>query len=160
MTMTYGACGSDATGALLPFGFVRMPTSRAAPGVRRGRPRAAEARRGVKQKAWFCGRPGDVIDGIKWSRRNTRGCRTSLPAVLRCSTIARRAHRRGAGVTLPHGEPRNTPFLKNTRNGVVPLALPSNDFHGPFVRSVPPCAGCASRHPAALGGFYETPFLA
>ena len=65
MTMTYGACGSDATGALLPFGFVRMPTSRAAPGVRRGRPRAAEARRGVKQKAWFCGRPADVIDGIK-----------------------------------------------------------------------------------------------
>ncbi len=42
------------------------------------------------------------------------------------------------------GEPRNTPSLKNTRNGVVPEAPPSNARHLPFWQSVPPCAATAS----------------
>ena len=42
------------------------PTSRAAPGARPARRRACRRLRdGVEQKAWFCGPPAEVIDGIK-----------------------------------------------------------------------------------------------
>src|SRR5215217_2677569 len=43
-----------------------------------------------------------------------------------------------------YGDPRITPSLKNTRYGVVPLALPSRERHRPLVHRVPPCAGTAS----------------
>src|SRR5215212_5062042 len=43
-----------------------------------------------------------------------------------------------------YGDPRTTPSLKNTRYGVVPLALPSRERHRPLVHRVPPCAGTAS----------------
>ena len=43
-----------------------MPTRRAAPGARRARRRARRSLQdGVAQKAWFCGPPAEVIDGIK-----------------------------------------------------------------------------------------------
>jgi hypothetical protein len=42
------------------------------------------------------------------------------------------------------GEPRNTPSLKKTRNGVVPVAPPSKARHLPFWQRVPPCAAIAS----------------
>ena len=42
------------------------PTSRAAPGARQARRRGSlRSRDGVEQKAWFCGPPAQVIDGIK-----------------------------------------------------------------------------------------------
>ena len=51
-----------------------------------------------------------------------------------------------AGTTVPEyiGEPRKSPSLKNTRNGVVPEAPPSNDFHFALVQRIPPAAGTAS----------------
>jgi hypothetical protein len=49
-----------------PFGFVRYADEHGrtwgSPGAPASVPKLAE---GVKQKAWFCGRPADVIDGIK-----------------------------------------------------------------------------------------------
>src|SRR5207237_9100809 len=48
------------------------------------------------------------------------------------------------GRGLPYGQPRSTPSLKNTRYGVVPVALPSFARQRPLVHSVPPCAGTAS----------------
>jgi alkanesulfonate monooxygenase SsuD/methylene tetrahydromethanopterin reductase-like flavin-dependent oxidoreductase (luciferase family) len=49
-----------------PFGFVRYADAEGrtwgTPGAPTGIPSLAE---GVKQKAWFCGPPGQVIDGIK-----------------------------------------------------------------------------------------------
>ena len=49
-----------------PFGFVRYADENGrtwgSPGAPASVPKLAE---GVKQKAWFCGRPKDVIDGIK-----------------------------------------------------------------------------------------------
>ncbi len=43
-----------------------MPTNRAAPGARPGAPTTVPSlAEGVKQKAWFCGPPAQVIDGIK-----------------------------------------------------------------------------------------------
>ena len=43
-----------------------MPTNRAAPGARPARPREIpKLAEGVKQKAWFCGPPKHVIEGIK-----------------------------------------------------------------------------------------------
>ncbi len=42
------------------------PTRRAAPGARPGAPaRVPSLADGVAQKAWFCGSPAQVIDGIK-----------------------------------------------------------------------------------------------
>ena len=43
-----------------------------------------------------------------------------------------------------HCDARNTPSLKKNRNGVVPLAPPSNARHLPSRQSVPPCTGTAS----------------
>jgi alkanesulfonate monooxygenase SsuD/methylene tetrahydromethanopterin reductase-like flavin-dependent oxidoreductase (luciferase family) len=49
-----------------PFGFVRYADEQGrtwgSPGAPASVPKLAE---GVKQKAWFCGPPGEVIDGIK-----------------------------------------------------------------------------------------------
>ena len=49
-----------------PFGFVRYADQHGrtwgSPGAPANVPKLAE---GVKQKAWFCGRPADVIDGIR-----------------------------------------------------------------------------------------------
>jgi hypothetical protein len=49
-----------------PFGFVRYADEHGrtwgSPGAPASVPKLAD---GVKQKAWFCGRPKDVIDGIK-----------------------------------------------------------------------------------------------
>ena len=47
-------------------------------------------------------------------------------------------------LALPHGEPRRTPSLMNTRNGVVPVALPSRERHLPLVQRMPPPVGTAS----------------
>ena len=48
------------------FGFVRYADQQGrtwgSPGAPANVPKLAE---GVKQKAWFCGRPADVIDGIR-----------------------------------------------------------------------------------------------
>ena len=52
--------------------------------------------------------------------------------------------RRSRDDRVAYGEPRTTPSRKNTRYGVVPLALPSLARQRPFVHSVPPCAGTAS----------------
>ena len=52
--------------------------------------------------------------------------------------------RRSRDDQVAYGEPRTTPSRKNTRYGVVPLALPSLARQRPFVHSVPPCAGTAS----------------
>ncbi len=42
------------------------PTNTAAPGARPGAPASIPSiRDGVKQKAWFCGTPAEVIEGIK-----------------------------------------------------------------------------------------------
>ena len=40
-----------------------------------------------------------------------------------------------------HGARRNEPSLKNMRNGVVPVALPSMERHLPLAQSLPPCTG-------------------
>ena len=42
------------------------------------------------------------------------------------------------------GERRTTPSLMKTRNGVVPVALPSAARQAPLVHRMPPCTSTAS----------------
>jgi alkanesulfonate monooxygenase SsuD/methylene tetrahydromethanopterin reductase-like flavin-dependent oxidoreductase (luciferase family) len=50
-----------------PFGFVRYADEQGRTWGTPGAPsRIPSLRDGVQQKAWFCGTPGQVIDGIKW----------------------------------------------------------------------------------------------
>ena len=137
--------GARRRGAACPAGSRAAASSRKKPARRR----RWIKRRSTQRRASICPRPLEV-SGLKTQdpRIAMRVRGTPHPTICGIAVALSRDGRgreaRAPAMRDTHCDARNTPSLKKNRNGVVPLAPPSNARHLPSRQSVPPCTATAS----------------